>query len=186
MLQLVFMGCVLFQVATVMHVHDLQYRQPSASDDSDDPYSSYAAAVHAHRKQHPGTRVTAPTIFDALAKPVRVAVMTRWPADVIKLEYSKFERPKACQFRDTEESIQCEWFKGFLDDDGADAADAWWYYAPYMMTPTTSKLQRPPRSDALMVVMSLDPSATSPQLDQPSFMEQFDVEMSYRYVICDR
>jgi hypothetical protein len=122
----------------------------------------------------PAAAASAPTVItpamkEALSRPVLVAAMT---GHFFGSEYIR-DVPD-CKFRDTGATFQCNWFNG--GDPRTDSADAWWYHAPSF----TSKGIHKARPEIKTVIMSMESAAYYGHLNDLAFMDQFDIEATYR------
>eukprot|EP00537_Pseudo-nitzschia_pungens_P017826 CAMPEP_0172407932 /NCGR_PEP_ID=MMETSP1061-20121228/75591_1 /TAXON_ID=37318 /ORGANISM="Pseudo-nitzschia pungens, Strain cf. pungens" /LENGTH=408 /DNA_ID=CAMNT_0013144047 /DNA_START=1449 /DNA_END=2675 /DNA_ORIENTATION=- len=109
----------------------------------------------------------------AAEKPIIVAKMTDHffsPGD--------FQGPQDCKDFD-DIPLTCIFEeKESLGEEGTNSADVHWYHAPHFESRDLAKTKKAHPSQ-LRCVVSMESSANYPQLDDPVYMKQFDIESSY-------
>eukprot|EP00448_Togula_jolla_P015076 CAMPEP_0170589288 /NCGR_PEP_ID=MMETSP0224-20130122/11272_1 /TAXON_ID=285029 /ORGANISM="Togula jolla, Strain CCCM 725" /LENGTH=330 /DNA_ID=CAMNT_0010913039 /DNA_START=223 /DNA_END=1215 /DNA_ORIENTATION=+ len=89
---------------------------------------------------------------------------------------ANFEEDSSAMNCSTEEQLlNCTWFEAAMGSDGYAQADVLFFYIP----PWSGKAVKN-RSSQLLVVHSIESSVNYPQMNNRSYMEQFDLEVSYR------
>jgi hypothetical protein len=105
---------LLFQVAHLVRLQHLQgdLQHQTAEDGPLSLHGPGGGAFSLPRIRRPSFGFMHSAVRGALAQPVQIATMTGFPDGVVQLGDVK------CKYRDTDEPLQCRFFKGFLEQVG--------------------------------------------------------------------